>query len=171
MSGLFSSNFKVLNEPLYFRSKIRTRMRCLSDCVSTEMIFAGINVICWHFLLPNFGTLLEAYPISSSKVETLRLPWNQDLCDNQALASFPWQWYQKSRNRDSSWTSTFRTGPETRTAPIRWWGGIARGISWSIEPLRGLMSYRRHLVFRCSQISGSPLLIVKIEVFHMEIFI
>ena len=45
MNGLFSPNFRVLNEPRYFRSSIRTIMRCLSSCLSTARTFAGINVI------------------------------------------------------------------------------------------------------------------------------
>src|ERR1700680_1907079 len=45
MSGLFSPNFSVLNEPRYLRSAIRTTMRCLSACLPTATTFAGINVI------------------------------------------------------------------------------------------------------------------------------
>jgi len=45
MSGLFSPNFSVLNEPRYLRSTIRTTMRCLSACLLTAMTLAGINVI------------------------------------------------------------------------------------------------------------------------------
>src|SRR5271163_828382 len=45
MSGLFSPNFSVLNEPRYLRSMIRTTMRCLSACLPTATTFAGINVI------------------------------------------------------------------------------------------------------------------------------
>ena len=45
MSGLFSPNFKVFNEPRYFRSTIRTTMRCLSACLPTARTFAGMLVI------------------------------------------------------------------------------------------------------------------------------
>src|SRR5580692_475656 len=45
MSGLFSPNFRVLNEPRYLRSTIRTTMRCLSSSLPTAITFAGINVI------------------------------------------------------------------------------------------------------------------------------
>jgi hypothetical protein len=45
MNGLFSPNFRVLNEPRYLRSWIRMIMRCLSSCLSTVRTLAGINVI------------------------------------------------------------------------------------------------------------------------------
>jgi hypothetical protein len=50
MSGLFSPNFKVRNEPLYFRPRIRTIMRYFSACLMTARIFAGMKVIWCHFL-------------------------------------------------------------------------------------------------------------------------
>jgi hypothetical protein len=50
MSGLFSPNIRVSNEPLYLRSKIRTMTRCLSPGLSTLRIFAGIKVIWGRFL-------------------------------------------------------------------------------------------------------------------------
>jgi hypothetical protein len=45
MSGLFSPNFSVLNEPRYLRRMIRTTIRCLFACLPTATTFAGINVI------------------------------------------------------------------------------------------------------------------------------
>src|SRR5208337_3270451 len=53
MSGLFSPNFSVLNEPRYLRSTIRTTMRCLSACLPTATTFAGINVIMALSTLPS----------------------------------------------------------------------------------------------------------------------
>ena len=55
MSGLFSPNIRVSNEPLYLRSKIRTMTRCLSACLSTVRIFAGIKVIWWPLSTSEFG--------------------------------------------------------------------------------------------------------------------
>jgi hypothetical protein len=49
-SGLFSPNFNVRNEPLCFRTRIRTTRRCLSDCLTTARIFAGMEVVWCHFL-------------------------------------------------------------------------------------------------------------------------
>src|ERR1700722_15023192 len=45
MSGLFSPNFRVLNEPRYFGRTIRTMIRCLSSCLSMVRTFAGMLVI------------------------------------------------------------------------------------------------------------------------------
>src|ERR1700760_1650079 len=45
MSGLFSPNFRVLNEPRYFGRPIRTIIRCLSSCLSMVITFAGMLVI------------------------------------------------------------------------------------------------------------------------------
>jgi hypothetical protein len=54
MSGLFSPNIRVPNEPLYLRSKIRTMTRCLSACLSTVTIFAAIKVIWWPLSTSEF---------------------------------------------------------------------------------------------------------------------
>src|SRR5271157_5430744 len=53
MSGFFSPNFSVLNEPRYLRSTIRTTMRYLSACLPTATTFAGINVIMPFQLCPS----------------------------------------------------------------------------------------------------------------------
>jgi len=55
MSGLFSPNIRVPNEPLYLRSKIRTMTRCLSACLSTVRIFAAIKVIWWPLSTSEFA--------------------------------------------------------------------------------------------------------------------
>ena len=55
MSGSFSPKIRVSNEPLYLRSKIRTMTRCLSACLSTLRIFAGIKVIWWPLSTSEFG--------------------------------------------------------------------------------------------------------------------
>jgi len=71
MSGLFSPNIKVLNEPLYFRSKIRTTMRCFSASLSTARIFAGIQVIWCHFLRLTSVDLGSVFKASATTSLTL----------------------------------------------------------------------------------------------------